>query len=137
MHSLLLCKTKPAQVQLAHRLGYANVFDSVRPALHYRLRMWRQDEYQVRRHLVPHVAVSLIPNMACVHACMTYMVLQDSSEQWTASGPSHHLSPPPRPGPLHSMICCVLSRITFTPDCVAASQNGARRQPRGLHRLFY
>lgn len=35
------------QVALAQRLGYANVFDPVRPAMHYRLRMWRTDEHQI------------------------------------------------------------------------------------------
>eukprot|EP00878_Enallax_costatus_P003299 GHUV01003504.1.p2 GENE.GHUV01003504.1~~GHUV01003504.1.p2 ORF type:complete len:495 (+),score=107.38 GHUV01003504.1:198-1682(+) len=35
------------QVALAQRLGYANVFDAVRPAMHYRLRMWRADEHQI------------------------------------------------------------------------------------------
>jgi hypothetical protein len=37
------------QVMLAQRLGYANVFDALRPAMHYRLRMWRADDHQVRR----------------------------------------------------------------------------------------
>jgi hypothetical protein len=40
----LLCAL---QVVLSHRLGLANVFDSVRPSLHYKLRMWRADEHQV------------------------------------------------------------------------------------------
>lgn len=38
----------PAQVSLCRRLGYAVVFDPVRPGgLHYRLRMFRADEHQV------------------------------------------------------------------------------------------
>lgn len=37
----------PRQVMLAQRLGYANVFDALRPAMHYRLRMWRADDHQV------------------------------------------------------------------------------------------
>ena len=36
------------QVLLSHRLGMANVFDPVRPSMHYRLRMWRADDHQVR-----------------------------------------------------------------------------------------
>jgi hypothetical protein len=36
-----------SQVMLAQRLGYANVFDALRPAMHYRLRMWRADDHQV------------------------------------------------------------------------------------------
>lgn len=36
------------QVLLSHRLGMANVFDPVRPSMHYKLRMWRADEHQVR-----------------------------------------------------------------------------------------
>ncbi|GBF91729.1 hypothetical protein Rsub_04033 [Raphidocelis subcapitata] len=36
------------QVALCQRLGHAVVFDPVRPGgLHYRLRMWRPDEYQI------------------------------------------------------------------------------------------
>ena len=35
------------QVALSQRLGYANVFDAVRPAMHYRLRMWHTDEHQM------------------------------------------------------------------------------------------
>lgn len=38
----------PSQVMLSHRLGMGNVFDPVRPTMHYKLRMWRADEYQVR-----------------------------------------------------------------------------------------
>jgi len=43
---VLLCGC--SQVTLAHRLGVANVYDPVRPSMHYRLRMWRADEHQVR-----------------------------------------------------------------------------------------
>eukprot|EP00775_Hariotina_reticulata_P004522 gene4522-4774_t len=39
--------TAEQQVAVAHRLGYANVFDAVRPAMHYRLRMWRADDHQI------------------------------------------------------------------------------------------
>lgn len=35
------------QVLLSHRLGMANVFDPVRPSMHYKLRMWRADDHQV------------------------------------------------------------------------------------------
>lgn len=41
------CKKLVLQVSLAQWLGYANVFDPVRPSMHYRLRMWRADEHQV------------------------------------------------------------------------------------------
>jgi hypothetical protein len=35
------------QVWVANRLGYMNIFNPKRPALHYRLRMWRPDDHEV------------------------------------------------------------------------------------------
>jgi len=35
------------QVCLAQRLGYMNIFNKKRPAMHYRLRMYRQDEHEI------------------------------------------------------------------------------------------
>lgn len=35
------------QVLIAQRLGYFQIFNHMRPALHYRLRMWRPDEHEV------------------------------------------------------------------------------------------
>lgn len=37
----------PLQVLIAQRLGYFQIFNHMRPALHYRLRMWRPDEHEV------------------------------------------------------------------------------------------
>jgi hypothetical protein len=49
------------QVALAQRLGYCNVFDPVRPGMHYRLKMFRQDEYQVRWIRLRHVGELVCP----------------------------------------------------------------------------
>lgn len=35
------------QVWLAQRLGWMNVFNPKRPAMHYRLRMFRPDEHEI------------------------------------------------------------------------------------------
>ncbi len=45
--SEVLRQLTPEQaVAVSQRLGYANVFDPARPAMHYKLRMYRPDEHQ-------------------------------------------------------------------------------------------
>jgi hypothetical protein len=48
LHNLGFAAPVQLQVWVANRLGYMNIFNPKRPALHYRLRMWRPDDHEVR-----------------------------------------------------------------------------------------
>ena len=45
------CVWAMQQVRVCQRLGYANVYNAERPAMHYRLRMFKPDEYEVAQQL--------------------------------------------------------------------------------------
>ncbi|KAK9814708.1 hypothetical protein WJX72_010239 [[Myrmecia] bisecta] len=66
------------QVMLCQRLGYMTAFDPQRPEMHYRLRMWLEDEYQVAFRLCK------LAGSAKQNCLFNYM--QDGVEKKVAEG---------------------------------------------------
>jgi hypothetical protein len=79
-------------VSLCQRLGYAVVFDPIRPGgLHYRLRMYRPDEYQIAWRL-HRMALTAQHNCFEVNVCPAQRSLQALQENGRSlRAPTHSL----------------------------------------------
>ncbi|KAL6747322.1 hypothetical protein V8C86DRAFT_1341349 [Haematococcus lacustris] len=64
---VLRCMHKEQQVRLTQRLGCLNIFNPRRPALHYRLRMWRADEHELAWQLFNLAIASPTPCFKLFH----------------------------------------------------------------------